>query len=106
MFLFKSAKLCLFVGWLVGGNSEPYLMPKGRHKVEGSRKCEQEVWRGKGRPKIWEKLFCVNKVSENGGIESQRANTEGKTQDKPLEKLWKCRGKVKMEHFRKEWLKL
>ena len=59
----------------------------------------------KGRPKMWEKLFCVNKVSQNVGAESQRANIGGKTQEKPLEKIWKCRGKVKMKHFHIEWLK-
>ena len=74
-------------------------MPKGRHKVEGSRKCEQEVWRGKGRPKIWEKLFCVNKVSENVGTESQGDNMGAKTQEKWLEKTWKCKGKVKNGTF-------
>lgn len=99
--------MCLFVGWLVGWNSEPRLMPKGWHKDTGSRKCVQEVWRRKGRPKIWEKLICVNNELTSLYIFMSLSDDMGaKTQENPLEKTWKYRGKVKMEHFHIEAYKM
>lgn len=59
----------------------------GKHEVKAKSKT------------VRKKFIAVNKVSEDMGVRSWSENLEARTQEKPLEKTQKCRGKVKTEHF-------